>query len=174
MADNVFIAIGSNINPRDNIQKAIIELKKFVKITAISNFYKSKSLGNPNQPDFLNGVIKIQTDYKPRDLKFEVLRKTEEKLGRVRTNDKNASRTIDLDLILYGDLIINEPDLHLPDPAIRKYPFIAIPLLELVPDLFLPDTNDSLIDEPVIKMKKDIHLEKEFSTSLKNLISIPT
>ena len=78
-------------------------LKTHVTITAISNFYKTSPVGGRNQPDFINGVVKIQTDRSPRQLKFDILRKIEEKLGRVRSEDKYAPRTIDLDMILYGE-----------------------------------------------------------------------
>jgi len=169
MAENIFIAVGSNIEPEKNIEVALVELKKYVKITAVSNFYKSAPVGNPEQPLFLNGVIKIQTDLKPRELKFDILRKIEEKLGRIRTSDKNADRTIDLDLILYDDLVVDEPDLRLPDPAIRIYPFVAVPLLEIAPDLILPDTKMALFNEPVMKLKTDLRLEAIFTKRLKAL-----
>jgi 2-amino-4-hydroxy-6-hydroxymethyldihydropteridine diphosphokinase len=172
MLSDIYIAVGSNIEPQENIKDALIELKKYVEITAISNFYKTAPIGNPANEDFLNGVIKIKTGIKPRELKFDILRKVEEKLGRIHSTDKNAARTIDLDLILYDDLVIDEPDLRLPDPSIRLYPFIAIPLFELIPDLILPDTKTALTNEPIVKLKTGLKLESEFTEYLRRLIIV--
>ena len=167
---DTFIAIGSNIEPEKNISAALLALKEYLTITALSNFYKTTAVGTTAQPDFLNGVVKIKTALQPRQIKFDILRKIEERLGRIRTADKFAPRTIDLDLILYGTLIIDEPDLRLPDPAIRTYPFVAIPLLELAPNLILPDTTKPLSTEPVTKLKTALHLESELTDSLRRLI----
>jgi 2-amino-4-hydroxy-6-hydroxymethyldihydropteridine diphosphokinase len=171
MADaDVFVAVGSNIDPQDSISSALLVLKTHVKIEAISNFYKTPAIGRPDQPDFLNGVIRIQTQLKPRELKFNVLRNIESFLGRVRSDDKYAPRIIDLDIILYGDLVIAEPDLRIPDPAIRAHHFVAIPLLELAPDLILPDTSTRLAAEPVLKRTTRLRLQSEFTTRLRRLI----
>jgi len=75
----------------------------------------------------------------PRDLKFGLLRRIEADLGRVRTADKYAARTIDLDILLYGDRIIDQPDLKVPDPDLRERAFLIVPLAELAPDVVLPD-----------------------------------
>ena len=172
MPENAYIAVGSNIEPQDNILNALVNLKTYTTIIAISNFYITCPVGNSEQPDFFNGVVKIQTDAGPRKLKFEILRKIEEKLGRQRSADKNAPRTIDLDLILYGIVLIDEPDLRVPEPSIRLYPFVAVPLLELAPELILPDTKTALADEPVVKEKNDLRLEKDFTARLRRLILV--
>jgi 2-amino-4-hydroxy-6-hydroxymethyldihydropteridine diphosphokinase len=169
MAEGAYVAVGSNIEPMDNIPRALLMLKTHVAISAISNFYRTSPVGGGNQPYFINGVVKIRTDRSPRELKFEVLRKIEEKLGRVRSEDKFAPRTIDLDMILYGMTVLDEPGLCLPDPSIRLYPFVAIPLAEVAPELILPDTKTSLADEPVIKLKSGLHLETEFTDRLRHL-----
>ena len=170
MAEDAYIAVGSNIKPQDNIFDALIALKTYVTINAISNFYETPPVSGPGQPDFLNGVVKIKTDRSPREIKFDILRSIEERLGRVRSTDKYAPRTIDLDLILYGSLVIDEPDLHLPDPSICLYPFVAVPLLELAPELIMPDARTPLSDEPVIKLKADLRLEPEFTARLQRRI----
>jgi 2-amino-4-hydroxy-6-hydroxymethyldihydropteridine diphosphokinase len=167
---DAFIAVGSNINPQENIPRAMTILNAQLSIIAISNFYKTAAVGTTAQPDFLNGVVKIKTAHQPREIKFDILRKIETCLGRVRTADKFAPRTIDLDLILYGMLVVDEPDLHIPDPAIRTYPFVASPLFELAPNLILPDTGNPLSTEPVTKLKTDLHLESDFTTRLRCLI----
>jgi 2-amino-4-hydroxy-6-hydroxymethyldihydropteridine diphosphokinase len=157
---DAYIAVGSNIEPQENIPRALLELKTSQHIIAVSNFYKSTAVGRTNQPDFYNGVVKIQTPISPRQLKFDILREIENHLGRVRTSDKNAPRTIDLDLIIYGTLIIDELDIKIPDPAINIYPFVAVPLLELAPNMTLP----------CAKQKNNLHLLAEFTDRLKSLI----
>ena len=111
IASEVFVAVGSNIEPEENISWALKMLQEYVTISAISKLYRSAALERADQDDFINGVVKILTSYKPRELKFDVLRKIESQLGRVRTDDKHTARTIDLDLILYDDIITNEDDL---------------------------------------------------------------
>jgi 2-amino-4-hydroxy-6-hydroxymethyldihydropteridine diphosphokinase len=169
MVEDVYIAVGSNIEPHDNILNALIALKTYVTIEAVSNFYRTSAVGGHKQPDFINGVVKIRTDRNPRQLKFDVLRKIEEKLGRVRCEDKFAPRTIDLDVILYGTTVSDEPDLRLPDPSICSYPFVAVPLLELASELILPDTKTPLADEPAAKLKTGLYLEAEFTKRLRRL-----
>lgn len=166
----VFIAVGSNINPEENIIQALLKLKSYRFIQAISDFYKTASIAPTKQPDFLNGVIKIHTFLSPRVLKYDVLRKIEDELGRVRTADKFAARTIDLDVIIYDKLVLDLPGLKIPDPNIRIYPFVAAALLQLKPDLILPDTQTPLANEPILKQKENLCLESEFTEKLRKLI----
>lgn len=142
----VYVSIGSNIDPETNIVAAVRLLKSTARITALSTFYKTDPLNAPGAPAFYNGAAKMLTDRPPRDLKFGVLREIERSLGRVRTSDKNAPRTIDLDIMVYGDYIICEPDLVIPDPDIIHRPFLATPLLELAPDMVLPGYEVALAD----------------------------
>jgi dihydroneopterin aldolase/2-amino-4-hydroxy-6-hydroxymethyldihydropteridine diphosphokinase len=139
-----FVAVGSNIEPERHIPAAAELLAQHVRITGVSAFYRTPAVGRPEQPAFLNGVLRIETPIPPRTLKFDVLRAIETRLGRVRTADPFAARCVDLDLALYGTQVIREPDLHIPDPDIRSRPFLAIPLRELEPDLVLPDTGQTL------------------------------
>lgn len=130
--------MGSNIEPEENVKKALQLLASKVRIVGISTIYSSEAEGRSKQPSYYNCVIEIETDIPPKELKHTVLRKLEVELGRKRTRDKDAPRTIDLDLILYGDLVQKTKDLVLPDPQIPNRPFLAIPLHELEPDLILP------------------------------------
>jgi 2-amino-4-hydroxy-6-hydroxymethyldihydropteridine diphosphokinase len=171
MSDSdIFIAVGSNINPYENIERALTELNSQLQILAISNFYRTSAVDRPDLPNFLNGVIKIQTDIGPRKLIFEVLRKIEERFGRVRSSDKFESRTIDLDIIIYGNLVLNESGLCIPDPGIRKYSFVAVSLLELAPDLILPDSQTRLADEPIVKKTDGLNLEPDFTKRLQRIV----
>jgi 2-amino-4-hydroxy-6-hydroxymethyldihydropteridine diphosphokinase len=139
-----FIAVGSNIEPEENIALALDKLKSHVEVQATSTFYRTKPLERDNQPRFYNGVWRIRTHHSPRELKFNILRAIEDDLGRVRTGDRHASRPIDLDLILYDDAVIDEPDLRIPDRDITSRVFIAVPLVELAPDLVIPSSNEKV------------------------------
>jgi len=164
---DVFISVGSNINPEENIIKALDQLKRYVKVIAVSTFYQTKAIDRPNQSDFVNGVFHIRTNISPRKLKFDILRKIEYDLGRIRSDDKYSDRTIDLDIAIYGDRVINEPDLVIPDKDIRERPFIAIPLLELSPLLILPDTGEKLSSLDVINAGKDMKPAEELTEVLR-------
>ncbi|MGI6294502.1 MAG: 2-amino-4-hydroxy-6-hydroxymethyldihydropteridine diphosphokinase [Armatimonadota bacterium] len=141
----VFISVGSNISPEINIPKALGLLAKRVAVIGISRFFLTEPLGTVG-PAFYNGVIEIDTDMAPYDLKYQVLRDIENALGRVRGPDKYAPRTIDLDVIVYKGSIIDEPDLKIPDPDITQRPFLAVPLYDLAPKMRLPGTNRALSD----------------------------
>jgi 2-amino-4-hydroxy-6-hydroxymethyldihydropteridine diphosphokinase len=113
-------------------------LAESVELTGISSFYRTAPVGPAGQPPFLNGVAQVRTDISPRALKFEVLRPIEAALGRRRGPDKYAPRPIDLDILLYGDLVVSEPDLVLPDPDLCERTFLAAALRELAPGLVPP------------------------------------
>ena len=118
--------------------RALAELSRRARVLGVSTIYRTPPLGRPDQPSFYNGVCQIQCIMSPRDLKFEVLRKIEADLGRVRGADKWAPRPIDLDILLCGDAVVEEGDLVIPDRDLCSRPFLAIPLLELAPDLVVP------------------------------------
>ncbi|MBF0547283.1 MAG: 2-amino-4-hydroxy-6-hydroxymethyldihydropteridine diphosphokinase [Candidatus Riflebacteria bacterium] len=141
-----FIAIGSNINPAENVLKALRALIHQVQVVGISTFYFTEPVGRIDQASFYNGVLEVRTEIPPETLKFQVLRKIEKDLGRRRTKDKYSPRTIDLDLILYGNLILKMKGLVLPDPEIFTRQFLAFPLYELVPDLILPPGGKSIVE----------------------------
>ena len=136
-----FVSVGSNIDPAVNTEQALRLLGRETRITNISTVYETEAEGRPEQPRYYNCLAEIDTALPPRDLKFNVLRKIEEKLGRRRGVDKFAARTIDLDLILYDELMLAEEDLTLPDPDIARRPFLATPLEELAPGLVMPGTG---------------------------------
>ena len=142
----VFIAVGSNIDPERNVRAAVRALAAEVRIVALSTFHATPPLNRPEQPGFVNGVVEVETALPPRALKFRVLRRIEAELGRVRGEDRWAPRTIDLDIAIYDDLVIDEPDLRIPDPDIVERAFLADPLAELAPELELPGTGRTMRD----------------------------
>ncbi|HEQ71987.1 MAG TPA: 2-amino-4-hydroxy-6-hydroxymethyldihydropteridine diphosphokinase [Spirochaetia bacterium] len=163
-----YIGVGSNIGPEENISNALRLLASSLSVTGISPFYRSKAVGTVDQPDFVNGVFRIRTGISARKLKFNVLRGIEDRLGRVRNADKNAPRTIDLDLLLYGELILQAADLTLPDPELTHYPFVGVPLKELEPTLRVPGTG-KLLNEifPLSPDAYDLVLLSDFTDGLR-------
>jgi dihydroneopterin aldolase/2-amino-4-hydroxy-6-hydroxymethyldihydropteridine diphosphokinase len=141
---DAYLGVSSNMDPENNIRRALDLLKSRVDVTGVSTFYRCEAFGRPEQHDYLNGVCRVTTKVTPYALKFDVLRPIEASLGRQRTSDKYASRPIDLDIALYDDAVVDEPELHIPNPEIRKRPFLAVPLFELAPETVLPDTGESL------------------------------
>ncbi len=167
-----YIGVGSNIEPESNIANAMTRLSKHVDITGISSFYKTTPLLRENQDDFLNGVWQISTSILPEELKFGVLRRIEKELRRNRESDKYASRTIDLDLLLYDDMVIQEYNLTIPEPDICKRSFIAFPLSELNPDLVMPDTKKPLIDMLSVLSKENMVPDKTFTEKLRRMVDV--
>ena len=101
-----------------------------------------------------------------RTLKFGILRDIETELGRTRGADRYAARPIDLDLAVYGDAAIDEPDLRIPDPDIRERPFVAVPLLELAPNLVMPDSGESLASLSVARLGDGLEAAEDFTRQL--------
>jgi len=146
-----FIAVGSNIEPLRNIPAALEMLAEEVSVTGVSTMYRTEPLGRPEQPPFVNGVWRVETTLGARELKFTVLRGIEKRLGRVRTQDTYAARPIDLDIATFGEVVIEESDLVVPDPDIMDRAFLAVPLVELAPGLRLPGMEGKLTDAPVCR-----------------------
>jgi len=133
--NTAIILIGSNISPEGNIILGIEKLSTWFPILAVSSTWETASIG-AESPNFLNLAISIQTELNPEDLKFNVLRKIEQELGRVRTGDKYAPRSMDLDIIIYNGKVI--------DVDVWERAFIALPVAELTPGLVHPVTKDSI------------------------------
>ena len=131
----VYLGLGSNIQPETYLPRAIDCLKKMLKVVQVSSIWQTRAVGSEG-PDFLNAVIGISTELKPEELKEQVAQKIEDELGRVRTEDKYAPRTIDIDLLVYDTQIIDE--------EIWEYAHLAVPLAELLPELMDSNTRQSL------------------------------
>lgn len=142
----VLVVLGSNIEPEANLVAAVRFLSELVTVEAASPAYRSAPVGSPGSPPFLNAAVALSTDLSPGDLKREVLRPIEAALGRVRGADRNAPRTIDLDLALYGALVVDDRahGLVLPDPAILEHAHVAVPLADLAPGFEHPVTGERL------------------------------
>ena len=132
MKDNiVYLALGSNIEPKKNVKSALKELAKLGEIISISKFIKTKPEGYLNQADFLNGAVKFQTTLSPENLLKEL--KNIEKVLKRNTPFRNGPRTIDIDIIFYGNLILDTANLIIPHPRCDKRFFVLKPLSEIAP-----------------------------------------
>ena len=144
MVTIAYIALGSNVSPLSNIVDAVAMIQRVARVSGASTFYRTAPFGPPGQPEFRNGVIRVETVASATDLKFGILRVIESRLGRVRSDDRYAPRPIDLDILIFGNDVIHENGLTIPDPDLRERPFLAVPLLELDSLLILPDSGEPL------------------------------
>ncbi len=163
----VFIGIGSNIEPAKNVRAAILSLAQQTRLVGISMVYRTDALDRPEQPPYFNCVVEIETEALPVEVKHGVLRPIEHRLGRQRSADKYAPRTIDLDLVVYDDLVMDADGIKLPDPDILRRPFLAIPLLELAPDLVVPGHGLCIGDVAAQLPRDGMEPLKDYSQSLK-------
>jgi len=127
-----FVALGSNLGDRRaHLRRAVAGLPGVV---AVSEVYETDPVGGPgDQPPYLNAVVELETDLGPRAL-LEVGRRLEEAAGRVRAG-RWGPRTLDVDVLLVGDLVVDEPDLQVPHPRLRERPFVLVPLSDLAPEV---------------------------------------
>jgi 2-amino-4-hydroxy-6-hydroxymethyldihydropteridine diphosphokinase len=136
----VFVGVGSNVDPEVHVRRALLRLHEAVGILGVSTFYATPALGRPSDPPFVNGVVEVADRLAPAPLKA-LLSRIEEAEGRWRGGDRFAPRPIDLDLLLHGDAVSIAPGLRLPHPDVTARRFVALPLLELAPDLVLPGSR---------------------------------
>jgi 2-amino-4-hydroxy-6-hydroxymethyldihydropteridine diphosphokinase len=141
-----YVGVGSNLDPEKNILAALPEIESRVQVLEASRFYRNPAIApdRRKRPPFVNGVLKIRTGLTPCDLKHIVLRTVERRVHRRRTGDRYGPRTLDLDLLIYGDLEVESDGITLPDPEISVQPFWAVPLAELVPEMRPPNTSLSM------------------------------
>ncbi len=142
----VYIGIGSNLgDPEAYLAAAIhaMEESPGIDVSGISGVYRTRPVDNTNQPDFLNQVVSIGTRLAPRDL-LRTLHRIEKRFGRERSTWKGP-RTLDLDILLYDDLIVDEPDLRIPHPELLNRPFFMRMVLEIAPDIVEPVSNRPLL-----------------------------
>ena len=140
-----YLILGGNKGDKiNNLQSALKLIENRVgKTIQKSDVYATKAWGNPNQPDFINQVICLQTNLTPVDLLKQLLL-IERKLGRVRTDEKWMERTMDIDILFFNNEIINTADLKIPHPYIQERKFVLIPLAQIAKGLIHPVFNKSI------------------------------
>ncbi len=130
------IALGANIgNPKEQMDLAVAMLRESTELIALSSYYTTKPVGGPEQPDYINAVCIIESQLPALDL-LSLLHGIEKSLGRER-NEKWGPRTIDLDLIQYGNLLSRADELELPHPRAYERRFVLEPWHEIEPDAIL-------------------------------------
>ncbi|MBA2385053.1 MAG: 2-amino-4-hydroxy-6-hydroxymethyldihydropteridine diphosphokinase [Actinobacteria bacterium] len=134
-----YVGLGANLGDREATLNRAIELLDdgHTFLGYVSGFYETDPVGMVDQPRFLNAAAFVHTRLSPRDL-LDFLLEIERQLGRVRTGERFGPRTIDLDLLLYEDLVIDEPGLTVPHPRLHERRFALEPLAELDPELVVP------------------------------------
>ena len=134
-----YIGLGANLgDPVEQIGAALAALDGLpeTRVVRRSSLYRSAPVGHADQPDFINAVAEIETTLAPRVL-LDALLAIEMGLGR-RRSFANAPRTLDLDLLLYGDMVMDEPGLSVPHPRMHARAFVLAPLAEIAPDAAIP------------------------------------
>lgn len=140
----VYVALGSNLNdPLNQLKQAVKSLQKFAINLEISPFYGSKPVGPQDQPDYVNAVAKFETNLTALEL-LDKLQHIENQQGRVRLRHW-GERTLDLDLILYGNEQIQNERLIVPHIEMKNREFVIVPMFELSPELVLP-SGEKLAD----------------------------
>lgn len=158
----VFLSIGSNLGDRlSNIQQAVatLSMSDKIKIVKTSSFYETEPWGNKNQEWFINAALAIDTDYSPEEL-LQYCQNIEVQLGRIRKeNEKWSQRAIDIDILMYDDLVISSKNLIVPHPFMHLRAFVLVPMLEVKSDLVHPvfkKTISELYDE--LSNPEDVYL----------------
>ena len=131
-----YVGLGANLGDREGTMRRAIELLGDV-VVAVSTFRETDPVGYEDQPRFLNAAIALETELGSREL-LDRLLAVELELGRRRGGPRFGPRTIDLDLLVYGDEAVDEPGLHIPHPRLAERRFVLQPLFELDPDLVIP------------------------------------
>ena len=145
----VFLSLGSNVGDRlVNIQQAVASLgmSDKIKVVKCSSFYETEPWGNKEQAWFLNAAIAIDTSFTCNEL-LSYCQIIEQKLGRVRNTEKKwQERTIDIDILMYDNLILSSKDLIVPHPYMHERAFVLVPMLEVKADLVHPVFNKTVME----------------------------
>jgi 2-amino-4-hydroxy-6-hydroxymethyldihydropteridine diphosphokinase len=138
MAETAYLSLGSNLGDRAaNLRAAVGQLEVAGRLLASSALYETQPVDVPDQPWFLNCVAAIETDMTPKEL-LQLALQVEALMGRLRMSEKGA-RKIDIDILLFGDRIVDEPGLKVPHPEMHRRRFVLEPLVEISPEVRHPE-----------------------------------
>jgi 2-amino-4-hydroxy-6-hydroxymethyldihydropteridine diphosphokinase len=138
--NTAYVGLGANLGDRERTLRralALLDDREGVVVAAVSTLRETAPVGYVDQPPFLNGVARLETELAPRQL-LRVLLDVELELGRDRSGPRFGPRTVDLDLLVYGDVELDEADLAVPHPRLHERRFALEPLAELAPGLVVP------------------------------------
>ena len=139
-----YVGLGANLGDRERTLLAAVDTlaaEEGIEVVAVSTLRETEPVGVGEQPPFLNGAVALDTALAPRELLARLLA-VEQRFGRVRVSGEHGPRTLDLDLLLYGDEQIEEPGLCVPHPRLHERRFVLEPLSELAPGLVVPGRGD--------------------------------
>ncbi|PKL81898.1 MAG: 2-amino-4-hydroxy-6-hydroxymethyldihydropteridine diphosphokinase [Ignavibacteriae bacterium HGW-Ignavibacteriae-3] len=164
MEDNIFLALGSNRGDRlyfirESIKR--IDENDRCEVVKCSSIYETTPYGKIDQPDFLNSVIRIRSEYNAEEL-LHFLKEMEKQIGRPETGEKWGQREIDVDIIFYNDVIYTGDKIVLPHPEFLKRDFVIIPLMEIAPDFIHPVLKKRIDNLDLSKIEKHIARKIEF------------
>lgn len=139
-----YIALGSNLGNRQaNLRMALRAMTRMARVQAVSSLYESEPEGAADQPAYYNAACRVETGLEPLPL-LRFLKGLEHEIGRRPTPDHGAPRPIDLDILLYGDRIVESDDLVIPHPRMAARPFVMAPLAEIAPDVTVPGPGETV------------------------------
>jgi 2-amino-4-hydroxy-6-hydroxymethyldihydropteridine diphosphokinase len=139
-----YLSLGSNVDRERMMPEAVRLLAEHGRLVAASPVYETPAVGNLGDPSYFNAAVILETPLSPAELKAQVLQPIERRLGRQRTADPNAPRTIDVDIALFDAEVLTLGKRRIPDPEILLYPHIAAPLADVAPDTVHPETGETL------------------------------
>ena len=142
--NNAYLSLGSNIEPERNLPAAVRELARFGRVKRVSSVWESPPEGLADQPNFLNAALLLETPLSAAELKERAIASIETRLGRTRSANRNAPRTIDIDIMLFNRDCLCLGNRSIPDAEVLERPFVAIPLAEIDPDYRHPVTGETL------------------------------
>jgi 2-amino-4-hydroxy-6-hydroxymethyldihydropteridine diphosphokinase len=135
-----YVGLGANLGPREATLLRAVDLlsaEPGIEVLELSTFRETEPVGVVDQPSFVNGALALETGLSPREL-LDALLRVERELGRVRDGERWGPRMIDLDLLVYGDEVVDEPGLSVPHPRLHERRFALEPLAEIEPELEVP------------------------------------
>lgn len=147
--NRVVIGLGSNIDKERNLPAAVALLREMTRVAAVSAVYETEPVGLLDQPAFFNAAVLIETALDATAVKIEIIGALEQALNRVRQEDPNAPRTIDADIVLFNDEVLEYLGedgrlRHVPDEDLLRFPHVAVPVAELLPTMRHPETGEAM------------------------------
>jgi 2-amino-4-hydroxy-6-hydroxymethyldihydropteridine diphosphokinase len=145
VSETAYLSLGSNLGDRAaNLREAVAQLGAAGRLLAVSSLYETQPVDVPDQPWFLNCVVAMEADMTPREL-LQLALQIEAAMGRLRMREKGP-RKIDIDVVLFGDRVVDEPGLKIPHPAMAERRFVLEPLVEIAPDARHPGLGKTARD----------------------------
>lgn len=153
---HVYLLIGGNTGNRIKYLKNAVEMisRETGRVKKTSSIYETEPFGFRDKNQFLNICVLIETDFSPHEV-LRSLSEIETQLGRIRKSEKFVSRTIDIDILFYDNIILDDPDLVIPHPEIHKRNFVLIPMAEIAPEYIHPVSGKTISD--LLEKSADIH-----------------